>query len=362
MSDLVTAANAAAALLGAALVFYAVFAGADFGVGVWIAESRLRGRGGHQLSLLRAMGPVWETNHIWLIVVIVTLFTAFPSAFAALFIALLVPLVLLLLGITVRGAAFAYWHYGESLPRRLPATVETLAVASLLTPFFMGMAVTSPAAGTIRLVQGEVVTGAWESWTSGFTLMGGLTALGICAYLTPIYMTVRTAGETREGFRRRGIAGALTLGVLTTATLPVAWRSAPDFFAELTSPVPLAFVAAAVILGITALGDLWIKQYRAAQLTAAATVTTTIGGFLAALYPDLILGQMSIQEAAAPRSTLIAYLVTLALGSLILVPSLAYLYYTYRGNPDPELPPNPTNHESGDEPPATEEPESDESR
>lgn len=356
MSDLLTLANGAAALLGAALILYAVFAGADFGAGIWIAVGALRRRDRYREPLLHAIGPVWETNHIWLIVVVVTLFTAFPQAFGALFIALLAPLVLLLLGVTFRGAAFAFWHYGETSPQRLPAMVEVLAVASVLTPFFMAMAVAAPAGGGLVLEGREVVSGPWESWLSPFTAGAGVVGVAVCAYLTPIYMTVRTEGELRDGYRARGIAGALFLGAATAAMLPVAWRWAPDFFSELGRPVPIGLVLAAVILGVTALGDLWVRQYRAAQLTAALVVTATLAAFLAALYPDLILGELSIDQAAAPRATLLAYLIALGAGAVLLVPSLWLLYYTYRGNPDPAAPPGRPDYPLTGEPPGSESP------
>src|SRR5512135_3049475 len=97
---------AAGLLLG--VIMYAVFGGADFGGGIWTAlASGLRAREQRE-GLLNAIGPVWETNHIWLIFVVVTLFTAFPKGFAAIFTSLPVPLVIALIGINFRGAAFAF--------------------------------------------------------------------------------------------------------------------------------------------------------------------------------------------------------------------------------------------------------------
>jgi cytochrome bd ubiquinol oxidase subunit II len=333
-----TLEHAAAAVLLLGLIMYATFGGADFGGGIWNTLASGPRKEAQRHSLFLAIGPVWETNHVWLIFVVVVLFMIFPSAFAALFIALLIPLVLALVGINFRGAAFAFRHFGEQSGRRAPLMARTFGLASLLTPLFMGMAVTAPAAGSIRLRDGEVLSGLW-SWMTPFTFLGGLTGLAICAYLAPIYMTVRTQGELREDFRWRGMAAALVLGVLTTLMIPLAAFTAPLFFERLVTPRTLLVVALAVACGLATLLLLWRRRFLAAQITAGGTVAATLAGFAAALYPDLIIGQLSLSAAAAPRPTLLVFFAVLPIGVAILVPALVLLYWTFRGQPDPEAPP-----------------------
>jgi cytochrome bd ubiquinol oxidase subunit II len=330
--------HAAAAVLLLGLIMYATFGGADFGGGIWNALASGPRKNQQRHSLFLAIGPVWETNHVWLIFVIVVLFMVFPSAFAALFIALLIPLVLALIGINFRGAAFAFRHFGEQTGRRAPLIARTFALASLLTPLFMGMAVTAPAAGTIRLADGEVVSGIW-SWATPFTFIGGLVGLAICAYLAPIYMTVRTEGPLREDFRRRGMAAALFLGALTTLAIPLAALDAPLFYQRLVDTRTLLLVAVAVGFGLGTFVLLWRRHFVGAQIAAGCTVAATVAGYAAALYPDLIIGQLTLAAAIAPRPTLIAFFAVLPLGVIILVPALVFLYWTFRGHPDPEAPP-----------------------
>jgi len=330
--------NLAAAVLLAGLILYAIFGGADFGGGIWTAFAGGPRARAQRSSLFEAIGPVWETNHIWLILVVVVLFTAFPTAFAILFTALLVPLVLALVGITFRGAAFAFRHFGEQTRRHLPATGQVFSVASLLTPFVLGMAVAAPAAGRITVVDGRAEAGLLNAWVTPFTLMGGVIGVAICAFLAPIFMTTRTTGELREDFRRRGLIAALTLGALTTVAIPVAAWDAPDFAETLTGRRTELVVIAAVLCGAATLWLLWSRRYAAAQVAAAATVAATIGGFGAAMYPDLILGQLSIGDAASGDSTLRAFLTALPFGAAVLIPSLVLLYWTFRGDPDPERP------------------------
>ena len=334
-----TPENLTAAVLAIGLIMYAVFGGADFGGGIWTAFATGPRAREQRESLFQAIGPVWETNHIWLILVVVVLFTGFPPAFAVLFTALLVPLVLALIGINFRGAAFAFRHFGEQTHRHLPATFEVFAASSLLTPFAMGMAVTAVAAGRIEVVDGRVQAGLWSCWITPLTVMGGLISVATCAFLTPVFMTVRTRGALQDDFRARGLVAAAVLGALTTIAIPVARADVPEFAERLTRPGALAFVALAVALGGGSLGLLWTRRYVWAQVAAGGAVAAMLAGFAAALYPDLVLGELTIREAAAPRATLVAFLAAMPIGALILVPSLFLLYWTFRGEANPELSP-----------------------
>ncbi len=326
----------AATVLGA-LIMYAIFGGADFGGGIWIAlASGPRARDQRE-SLFQAIGPVWETNHIWLILAIVCLLTALPRGFADLWTALFVPLVIALIGINFRGAAFAFWHYGERVRVRLPQMMTIFVVSSLLTPLTLAMAFAASGAGDIRIVNGQVESGLW-SWVTPFTLVGGLIGIGICAFVTAVFMTMRTRGELNEDFRRRALVTALVLGVLTTMEIPIAYLDAPHFYARLVSSWAIILVIAAVACGTSVLTLLWARHYLAAEIMAGAAISATMGGYGAALYPYLIYGQLTIAEAAAPQSMLRAMLISLPIASLILIPSLWFLYWTFRGHPNPALP------------------------
>jgi cytochrome d ubiquinol oxidase subunit II len=199
------------------------------------------------------------------------------------------------------------------------------------------MAVTATATGKIILVNGWVQAEPWF-WISPFTLVGGLAGMAICAYLTPIYMSVRTEGDLQGDFRRQGILAGLVLGFLTTLEIPVAMVDAPLFAGRLLTSRGVPFVALSVISGITTLMLLWRCRFLWSQISAIGTVTLTFSGFAAAMYPDLLIGQLSLAAAAAPHATLRAFFSVLAIGIIILVPSLLLLYWTFRGEPNPELP------------------------
>jgi cytochrome d ubiquinol oxidase subunit II len=328
----------AAAVLLLGLVMYAIFGGADFGGGIWTALASGPRRREQREALFHAIGPVWETNHVWLIFVVVTLFTAFPKGFAALFTALLAPFVIALVGINFRGAAFTFRHFGRETGRGVPLMARTFEISSILTPFALGMAVTATVTGRIVVANGTVESGPW-AWISPFTLVGGLVGMAICAYLAPIFMTVRTRGGLQEDFRRRGMTAGFILGFLTTAEVPVAWADAPLFAERLLGSWAGLFVALAVVTGSATQVLLWRRTFLWAQTAAAATIFVTLAGFGAAVYPDLLIGQLSLAAASAPRSTLVAFLTVIPVGALILLPSLLFLYWTFRGEPNPEFPP-----------------------
>ncbi len=308
---------------------YTTFGGADFGAGVWFVLASGPRASQQRQAIFRAMGPVWETNHVWLILVIVTLFTAFPPAFADLFTALLVPLIIALVGIVFRGAAFAFRHYGPDGQSGLPATGLVFSIASLATPMSMGMALGAVAGGHITIVNGDVTSSPWGPWLRPFPILSGLIAVAVCGFLTASYMTVRTSGQLQEDFRRRAIAASLVLGVLTTVALPVIYFDAPAFWDEVWHLWPLVVMSAAALCGVGSLVVLFKRWYVFAPPVAAATVAVFVVGWGAAQYPYLILPSERISDAPASRATLDAFLISLPIGALILVPSLVLLYATF---------------------------------
>src|SRR5215212_266289 len=192
--------NGAILLLG--VLLYALLGGADFGGGIWdLLAGGPRATEQRQV-IAHAIGPIWEANHVWLIFVIVLVFTVFPPVFAALSIALYIPLSLALLGIVFRGAAFIF---------RTPARNVALGAGLWDRVFAIASAVAS---GQIRLVSGMPVSDSWRTWLAPFPLVIGLLALATCAYLAAVYLTLETTGELQEDFRRRALGAGVFFAVL----------------------------------------------------------------------------------------------------------------------------------------------------
>jgi len=320
---------AAAAILVVVLAAYALFGGADFGGGIWdlLAGGAERGAAPREL-IDESITPVWEGNHVWLVFVLVLLWTAFPPAFAAIFTALFVPLSLSLLGIVLRGVGFAFRHTAERLHMR-QLTGATFAAASLITPFFMGTVVGAVATGQVPVHPAGNVLAAWTSPTA---ILTGFLFVAACAYISAVFLVLeaRKRGQqdlTRYFSLRATVAGVLT-GALAGATFAELSTSAPYVYARLTG-IALPLVAISVAAGIAVLGMLWLRWYHALFLrgTAAIAVTTVVWGWGLAQYPYLFPTSLPLAAGSAPTGSLVAEFVVAGLAVLLVVPAFALLYF-----------------------------------
>ncbi len=318
----------------AGLTAYAVLGGADFGAGVWDLLARGRRRQAQRDLLERAMGPVWEANHVWLIFVVITLFSGFPAAFAALSTALIGPLSLALLGIVLRGAAFVFRQYGAPDGGR-PVSGTALwgrvfAVSSLVTPFAFGAAAGALSTGSV----GAPAGGVWAPFLAPLPLLAGGLAVACCAYLAAVYLArdAERIGDTAlvADFRRRAIAAALVAGALALAALPVL----PPQLAGRLAAVGAPAVGLSLLAGTTALVLLWRRRHSTARVAAAAAVASLLWGWAAAMYPWVIPGRLALADAAAPSVIAGPVLIVLLTGLGIVLPCYVLLLRTLRPRPD----------------------------
>jgi cytochrome bd ubiquinol oxidase subunit II len=316
-----------------AVTCYALFGGADFGAGVWEFSTRLKGGQKERALIYRAIGPVWEANHVWLIFVLVGLWTGFPIAFAALCRALWLPLFLALLGIVFRGAAFAFRSYAQDADQRL-LWEWVFAAASVFAPFFLGASVGALASGTLAVdasggYSGSTLTG-WLSLTSFFA---GLFAVAACGHLAAVYLT-REAHQTgdvelTELWRRRALGAGLAMGLLSWVGLGVVATDAPALWEGFRArAVPLVFLSA--LGGFGSLGALAARRYLLATGAAALALGAVVWGWAAAQYPFLIPPAVTIEAAKAPDSVLWPTIWIVAAGSVLLVPALGYLFWLFK--------------------------------
>ncbi len=337
-----SAAEGCAAALVGALVLYAIFGGADFGGGVLDLLARGPRKAAQRAAIERAMGPVWEANHVWLIFVIVLLFTAFPAAFAALSIALYLPFHVVLLGITLRGAAFVFRHYA---PRRAPfdAHARLLGVvfgaASVVTPLVLGACLGVVSSGRMRVDLGAADGGVLVRFEGSAPLLApiaiatGLAALSLCAYLAAVFLVVETQGALREDFRRLALSLAGVVLVGAVVTLPLAAREAPALLAGLLRPRTLPIVLGGSAAALVSAGALLARRPRLARLAASVEVASLVVGWASAMYPCVIFPDVTLANAAAGESTLRFVLVALPCGAALLVPSLWLLFRVFRPIP-----------------------------
>ena len=319
------------------LIAYGLFGGADFGAGVWDLLAGGTRRGGRQRDLIEhSIGPVWEANHVWLIFVLVVLWTGFSSAFAAVVTTLYIPLTLAAFGMIARGSAFAFRKSITTVPMRR-FLGAAFALSSLVTPYFLGAVVGGVASGRVPpgIAAGDVIT----SWVNPTSVLGGVMAVLVCSYLAAVFLCgdAHREGEPdlADEFRIRALGTSAVTGAVGLAGLFVLRSDAPLLWDGLTGRA-LPVIGLSVVAGVAAVVFLALKRYLPARLASALAVTTILVGWAVAQYPYILVPDMTIEEAASGRATLQATLVALGTGAVILVPALVYLYRLFQSSrPEP---------------------------
>ena len=266
-------ATTAALILFAAIMTYAVFGGADFGAGFWDLVAGGTGRGGRPREVIdHAIAPVWEANHVWLIFVLVLLWTCFPEAYASITLTLFVPLTLAALGIVLRGASFAF-RKAVFRTRDRRNFGAAFAASSVLVPYCFGAAVGGIASG--RVPAGGKAGDPWDSWVNPTSVLGGVLAVCLTAYLAAFFL-VRDADRLADEamvayFRRRATGAGVAAGVVAIAGIFVLANDAEYLFDGLTSQaLPLVILSAICGLGALVLVTRGVR--RGARLAAVGAV------------------------------------------------------------------------------------------
>jgi cytochrome d ubiquinol oxidase subunit II len=315
------------AILLASITLYAVLGGADFGGGLWDLLAGTTARGQMPRALIdESITPVWETNHVWLIFDLVIFWTAFPHAFAAVMTALALPLWLALGGIVLRGAGFAFRKEITRLSLQRAAGA-TFAFSSLLTPFFMGTVIGAIATGR---VPADATHASLSAWTSPTSVLIGFLFVSACGYLAAVYL----AGEAERRsdrclqtyFTRRAQAAAVVAGALSLAALVELHGSNRAMFDRLTGR-SLSLVILAGVCGLGVLALLATGRRIGARVVAALGVAAVVWGWGVAQYPVLLPGTtVTLTNAGAPNSTLIALVALVVLVAVLVGPSLVLLF------------------------------------
>jgi cytochrome d ubiquinol oxidase subunit II len=321
----------AGCILGS-LVLYVLFGGADFGGGVWDLLARGPRAAARRRLTAEAIGPVWETNHIWIIVAVVILFTAFPGAFAVVCTTLFVPLTVALAGIVLRGAAFAFHAYRLHEEPTAGRWGAVFATASLVTPVFLGIVFGAISSGRIRATEPLAFTGDVTLWLSPFPVSVGLLALAAFAFLAAVYLLLETNDPgLREEIRRDAFRSAAALVFLSGLTLVSAAVEAKEIFRALTGgPWSIPLVAAEGAAAAGAITALALRRYPLARACAAAQVTLLLVGWGVAQYPYLIRPDVSVYSAAVSPGSLRLLLGALAAGAVLLFPAVFLLFRVFK--------------------------------
>jgi len=319
--------EAVAVVLFAGITAYALFGGADFGAGFWdlVAGGAQRGEQPRAVAQ-HSIGPVWEANHVWLVFVLVVLWTGFPEAFQSITLTLFVPLSLAALGIVLRGSSFAFRkEVMRTSSRRVFGAA--FALSSVLVPYCMGAVAGAIASG--RVPAGGRAGDPWTSWVNPTSVVGALLSVSVCAYLAAVYL-VRDADRLGQPlmvdyFRRRAIGAAVVAGAVALCGILVLRADAQHVFDGLASRA-LPLVLLSTVCGLGCLALLLRANHRGARVLAMGSVASVVVAWGVAQWPYLLPTSLEVAEAAAPEGTLVTIVVVFAVAAVVILPALGLLY------------------------------------
>ena len=322
-------ADGLAGIILVSLTAYVLFGGADFGGGVWDLLASGPRRTEQRRLISQAIAPVWEANHVWLILAIVLLFTCFPVAFARMAIVLHIPLTLMLIGIVLRGSAFMFRSYGGGGAR-------VFATASLMTPVLLGVSVGAVASGALRetghATRETFIAAYVLPWLTPFAFAVGGFALVCFAYLAAVYLTIEAKERAlQEDFRSRAIVSGVAVFLMAVIGLVLSSQAPLVQRGLLATRWALGLHVLTGAAALTVFWALWKRRYGIARVAVAAQVTLIVWGWGLAQYPYVLPPDLTIDAAAAPRITLELALAAVTVGAVLLFPSLYYLLRVFKG-------------------------------
>lgn len=325
--------------LGLSLLLYLLLGGADFGAGIIELVSGKKDRQPIRQIIYRTIGPIWEANHMWLIIAIVILFVGFPSMYSMLSIHLHIPLLLLLLGIIGRGTAFVFRHYDAVRDDMQKIYNVIFTGSSCITPFFLGVIAGAVAGGKINPAATTFYEGYMAPWFNPFSFSVGLFTMAICGFLAAVYLSgEKAADDLKDHF----ILKAKLMNLLAVVTGGIVFLVAEATGIGLmkglvTQPVTLVVLVVATLL----LVPLWLYLRKQRKILTRCIAGLQVSLILFApayyYYPDFIITSdnenLSLMQEAAPEATMIILGWSLILGSLFILPALFYLIYSFQRYP-----------------------------
>ncbi|MEV2212362.1 cytochrome d ubiquinol oxidase subunit II [Streptomyces sp. NPDC050997] len=313
-------------VLLAAVAAYACAGGTDYGAGFWdlLAGGAERGKRPRWL-IDHAMAPVWETNNVWLIFILVIMWTGFPVLFQTIFSAMWLPLALAAVGLVLRGAGFALRKPTRRLARRR-VYGAVFAISSLVTPFFLGAAVGGLATG--RVAPGTKASA--EAWSNGTSVIAGLLTIAATAFLGAVFLTADArrfdAADLVGYFRLRAWCGLVAVAVLAIVGLAVTHDDARYVYDGLTSGIGLVLVLVAVACAVITAGLLYRTATGWARITAVGSVAAVVVAWGLAQRPYLIPTSLTVSQAAGASTTLRWLMLVTVIAVVLVGPFLVLLY------------------------------------
>jgi cytochrome bd ubiquinol oxidase subunit II len=318
--------------LGAGVVLYALTGGPDLGAGVWNLLASGPRKAEQRHALHEAIAPIWEANHVWLIFVIVLMFSAFSRAFAAISIALHIPIALATLGIVMRGAAFAFHAYGIHSARTRRRWDWVFSLSSVITPILLGNVAGALGTGQIRVEAGQVLSGFFAGWTTPFAWLVGCFTLALFATLAAVYLVADAEDAAlAEDFRKRALIAEVVAGVFAGLVLWRASVEAPQLYAVLMgSGWSWAVQALTADLALVTIVLLWVGKPQVARYTCAAQAAAVVMAWGVAMDHHFVLPDVSVASAVSHEGVLGTFALVYLGAAMVLLPAFWYLLRVFK--------------------------------
>jgi cytochrome bd ubiquinol oxidase subunit II len=325
-------------ILFIALSFYTIFGGADYGAGIISLTSifNKKTKDKEQKIIAKAIGPVWEANHMWLIIVVVILFVGFPNIYYNVCVYLHWPLVMILIGIVARGAAFTYMHYDPDQEKTHNVYNLIFSLSSIWTPFWLGVTIASLNYGLI----GSTTNDYWQSyiapWCHSYAFCVGLFSICNFAFLASVFLIGESSDQEIVLLLTKKAKIFFSLMILTgICVFVVSLQSTNSLFTRfIDSNISIFLITLVTLLIFPMLQFLNNQHLWRSRFLASFIVLCILGGWGAADLPTVILlvenQTISFHSAQAPYATLFHMLIALFVGVLIIFPALGFLHYTFQ--------------------------------
>lgn len=321
-----------------AVLLYTLLGGADFGAGILESFSSKKNRDINRDVIYRVIGPVWETNHVWLIIVIVVLWVGFPIYFNAISIYLHIPLTLMLLGITIRGIAFVFRHYDAIKDAKTQRIYNALfRIGSVITPVFIGMTFGALVSGNIELIDANAnqsfAAVYISSWFNIFALLIGIFFAALCAFLAAVFLIGETDGSVRKMYARKANIAVVALIIIGFATLLYGYFTNRVFVLDfITNPYSISAVVVSGVLMLPLRRSITKRARIQTRILAAMQVVLVLFAAFIAHFPNFIITttqELSLLESTAPDSVITVIGGTLIVGGLIILPGVFHLFKAF---------------------------------
>lgn len=318
------------------ILLYFVLGGADFGAGIIELFTSPQHVGRTRRTLYHAIGPIWEANHMWLIIAIVILFVGFPVIYTQLSIYLHIPMLIMLLGITARGTAFVFRHYDAVRDEMQELYNRVFVWSSFITPLFLGIIAGSTVSGQIQPDAKDFLTAYVYGWLNWFSIAVGFFTVALCGFLAAVYLIGEAEDDRdrREFIRKARNANLIAIACGVLVFLAAEIDNVPLMKWVFKDAVGLLAVSAATVSLIALWALIRRKRRLALRLLVSFQVTMILLAISYAHFPNIIImangESLSLYEYEAPAKTLAALGWALLVGSLFILPALFYLYYSFQ--------------------------------